>query len=109
MAAAKAALQSIDQHVVAAILIQQTARLLLAKEIQKVRHHLDEGVLQPRDADKLFTAIQADYKRLDAARFETYEDNVQCTVHNRLSMLMNSAAGVAPRQTNSSLQIDAEC
>ena len=94
VAAAKAALQSIDESVVKAILIQQTARLLLAKEVHKVRHLLEEGILQPKDADHIFHSIQEDYQRLDAAKYETYSENMQYTVHNRLSTLgMNGSDG----------------
>lgn len=85
MVAAKAVLQSLDQNVVAAILVQQTARLLLAKQITGVRHLLEEGILQPKDADQVFNEIQADYKRLDASKYDTFVDTMKFTVHNQLN------------------------
>ena len=90
MAAAKSLLQSLDQNVVAAILVQQTARLLLAKQTTGVRHLLDEGILQPKDADQVFNEIQADYKRLDSSKYDTFVDTMRFTVHNRLSTYDNA-------------------
>ena len=67
------------------ILVQQTARLLLTKETDKVRHLLEEGIIQPREADTLLSSIHADYVKLDAVRYEQYTDTITTTVHNRLT------------------------
>jgi hypothetical protein len=81
-------------------MVQQTARLLLAKETSNVRHLLEEGIIQPKDADQLFQTIQHDYQRLEVTKYET-KNIVTQTVHNRLSMMIGDDA--RPKKENVSL------
>jgi hypothetical protein len=87
-------------------MVQQTARLLLAKETSNVRHLLEEGIIQPKDADQLFQTIQRDYLRLDTTKFETTEIVVAETVHNRLSMHMSPDQARREREQNVSDKLD---
>eukprot|EP00602_Paraphysomonas_sp_CaronLab_P007782 CAMPEP_0185028336 /NCGR_PEP_ID=MMETSP1103-20130426/13971_1 /TAXON_ID=36769 /ORGANISM="Paraphysomonas bandaiensis, Strain Caron Lab Isolate" /LENGTH=781 /DNA_ID=CAMNT_0027562721 /DNA_START=210 /DNA_END=2555 /DNA_ORIENTATION=- len=103
---AKEMLMSLDTDVVSGIIVQQSSRILLARQTAYVRELVHEGLMKPKDADKFFDTIAADSSKLDKAQLNLFKDHVKLSTEKRQSLCMNPISASASKTSLDSENVE---